>query len=716
MEVETSGAEVSLQVQPFQPFEARFDAGSAAIVPKSANAKARTVDVVWYGGASVPRMNQKTGESYNLRLDMKGAKLDRLNAGAPVFDNHMTGSDFASAMAGTVGTKAQIGVVKEAWAQGKTGRATLQFASGDPAADQVWNKISQGIIQNLSFGTWIHDMQPDESTGPQGFAADDEEHEGPQSYVATSWEPFEVSPVCVPADFSTAFLSAEVTAQPISLPSQAAEVTTTQDPAPKEPETMRASARKENTPEMENLQVPGAEARPEINAEALKAEAIKEERARVKSIQLAAKPFASQLSEEFVDGLITEGLAVDESRLKMLEKLATKATKEEPPTTGQQAITKVTRDEADTRRENMEAALFYRANPSKHPEFAEKSREFVGMSLIEMAKESLQAIGVKTRGMSKEQVAIAALNGRANAVSEYFAGAYNSTSDFPKILENVANKSMRQAYQAYPQTFKAWTRQTTAADFKPLNRVQMSDVAALPTLNENGEYHRTAPSDSKETYSLATYGEIIAISRKVLINDDLQAFTRLPELLGKAAARLESDTVWGIITANGNMGDGNALFSSAHSNNETGAGTALAAAGLATAKAAFRLQTAPKGMILNLVPLYLLVPAALENTAEQLVSPLNIASSDVTKVIPGWIRSLNPIVEPRLDANSTAAWYLVADPGVIDTIEYCYLEGQQGVYTETRQGFDVDGFEIKARLDFAAAPVEYRGLQKNVGS
>ena len=75
-----------------------------------------------------------------------------------------------------------------------------------------------------------------------------------------------------------------------------------------------------------------------------------------------------------------------------------------------------------------------------------------------------------------------------------------------------------------------------------------------------------------------------------------------------------------------------------------------------------------------------------------------------------------PIVEPRLDAVASVGdtnWYTAADPSSIDTIEYCYLEGQQGVYIETRQGFEVDGVEIKARLDFAAAAIDFRGLQKN---
>jgi len=63
----------------------------------------------------------------------------------------------------------------------------------------------------------------------------------------------------------------------------------------------------------------------------------------------------------------------------------------------------------------------------------------------------------------------------------------------------------------------------------------------------------------------------------------------------------------------------------------------------------------------------------------QLVYPINIASADATKVVPEWVRSLVPVVEPRLDAatNGTTGWYLVADPAQIDTVEYCYLEGQQ---------------------------------------
>ena len=90
----------------------------------------------------------------------------------------------------------------------------------------------------------------------------------------------------------------------------------------------------------------------------------------------------------------------------------------------------------------------------------------------------------------------------------------------------------------------------------------------------------------------------------------------------------------------------------------------------------------------------------------------------------GWFGKMSPaycpstnlqvIAEPRLDAASAVSWYMAADPKQIDTIEYAYLEGQEGVYMESRVGFDVDGVELKARLDFAAKAIDWRGFWRKL--
>jgi len=159
---------------------------------------------------------------------------------------------------------------------------------------------------------------------------------------------------------------------------------------------------------------------------------------------------------------------------------------------------------------------------------------------------------------------------------EFFAGGAESTSDFPAIVANVANKTLRQSYEAYPRTFQPFCRRVTAQDFKPINRVLLADAPALPQLGEKGEFHHLQLTDNNISYALATFGGLVALTRKVIINDDLQAFTRIPAVLGVSAAQRESNTVWGIITSNPAAiyaGDKNSttLFHTNHANLLTGA-------------------------------------------------------------------------------------------------------------------------------------------------
>jgi hypothetical protein len=119
--------------------------------------------------------------------------------------------------------------------------------------------------------------------------------------------------------------------------------------------------------------------------------------------------------------------------------------------------------------------------------------------------------------------------------------------------------------------------------------------------------------------------------------------------------------------------------------------------------------------VLNIRLAFLVVPSSLELAAEQLIAQ-NLVPAATATVVPQSIRSLGVIAEPRLDpASGAVPWYLFASPSAIDTLEYAYLEGADGVFIESRIGFDVDGVEIKARLDFGAKAIDWRGIHKNVG-
>jgi hypothetical protein len=198
------------------------------------------------------------------------------------------------------------------------------------------------------------------------------------------------------------------------------------------------------------------------------------------------------------------------------------------------------------------------------------------------------------------------------------------------------------------------------------------------------------------------------------VNDDTDAFSRVPMLFGRAARDLESNLVWTQITSNPTMGDGVALFHATHGNLDT-VSAVISVASISKGRAGMRNQKGVDGVqFLNITPRYIVTPAAIETVADQFVSQ-NLLANQASSVNP-FAGRLQELAEPRLDANSLTAWYLAASVDQIDIVEYGFLAGEAGPTVETRVGFDVDGLEIKARHDFAAKVIDWRGLWKNPGA
>ena len=312
--------------------------------------------------------------------------------------------------------------------------------------------------------------------------------------------------------------------------------------------------------------------------------------------------------------------------------------------------------------------------------------------MLEMARKSVEAQGVRTEGMSRMQLAERALHG---------------TGDFPEILANVANKTLRAAYESQARTFTAWAKQNTAVDFKEMSRTQLGDAPTLKKVNENGEFTYGTIGEGAEKYSLATYGRIVGITRQAIVNDDLNAFSRVLPAFGVAAANLESETVYNILNTNPAMSDTVDLFHADHGNLDSAA--VISVASLSAGRAKMRKQTGINGSPINVAPSFLLVPPELETVAQQYTSTAYMPEAGAN--INPFAGTLQVIADSRL--TDAADWYLIANPNQIDTVEYSYLEGNEGVYLETRNGFEVDGVEIKARLDFAAKAIDWRGMYAN---
>lgn len=360
--------------------------------------------------------------------------------------------------------------------------------------------------------------------------------------------------------------------------------------------------------------------------------------------------------------------------------------------------------EGQTYRQGAIGALMHRINPSANGH-DERTRQFLGFSLLDMARDCVERTGMRTRGMSRREIAVRALQ---------------STSDFPVILENVVTKTLRDAYNETPRTFLPFCRRATLPDFKEVTRAQISGAPDLKEVLEGEEYGYAAMTDGGEKYRVRKYGRIVALTWEAIVNDDLSALTRIPTAFGASAAAKEADIVYGILTGNPKMSDNEDLFSAAHGN--VGTPTALQAAldadaaldPIAEARQMMALQKGLEGRYITVTPQFLIVPPGLEKAALQLTTGNFVPAKTEDKNVFG--PSLTAISEPRLHASSTIAYYLAAAPGLIDTIEYAYLEGNEGVFTESRWGFEVDGLEVKCRHVFGAAAIDHRGLFKNAGS
>lgn len=587
--------------------------------------------------------------------------LTRLMDGAPVLLNHGQGATEEAALR-------LIGTTTRAWIENGRGMVEVKLSRRDGMEGLVQD-IQDGIVRNISVGYQI--VERTLTKQAEGM---------PDEYRVTKWLPMEVSIVDIPADATVGL------GRSIEQPAQATPYKVIDLPD-------EGFFEKGNTMSQAQVAASGGVNQPDIEVQIRAAAdtAAKAERQRAADIRIAVR--SGNLDASVAEHLIDTGVSIDAARAHVLEQMAER-TKAAPISS--RADIQLIGDEVETRRGFMADALMHRANPS----FAltEGARNYAGLSMIELARDCLELRGIKTRGMHKMQIA---------------ERAFEGTSDLPSVLANVANKTLRQAYLSAPRTFTPWARQASAADFKAISRANLSDTPALETVLENGEFKRGAVTDGKETYQLVTVGKIVGISRQALINDDLGAFTRIPGLFANSAANYESDAVYAILTANAALSDTVALFHSTHAN-LTASGTALSVTSLGVARAAMRKQTTPTGAPMNLAPKFLIVPAALETIATQFVSQAYVAAQSSN--INPFAGALQVIVDARLDAASATAWYLAADNAMVDTVEYAYLEGQSGVYIENRIGFDTDGMEIKARLDFAAKAIDYRGLYKNVGA
>ena len=666
---------------------------AATLEPSTYNEADNTVEIVWTQGASVRRYDWWEGKPYDESLDVTTEAVDmtRFEAGTvQVLDGHRVGA----------GVNAILGIAVRGWIADGEGRAVIRLSQRPEVAGIVAD-IRAGVIRAISFGYSV--QQYAITPGAQrtdGGTVD--------LYRAVRWTPQEISFVTVPADAGAGTRSApqasqEQGAQPGGLPCEfvraAAQSPVTQEQSMPQ-EITQGSGGAAGTQQPAETRVAPVPAAPAAAAPVVAAVADGTRAAEI--VELCQRHGFADLSAD----LLRSNSTIEQARAAILDRMDAR---DQQRRGGGNVSVQTVADEHDTRMRGMEEAILNRMDP--RAQLTDNGRRFRGMSLTEMAREALQGLGVNTRGMTRNDLATAAFRTRA--------AGYHTTGDFPSLLGGVGSRRLRAAYEASPSTYQLWARRAAnLQDFRITNVLGVGGAPELKKLNEAGEYTYGTISEDATGYRAFSYGRAIAMTRQLFVNDDLNAFDRLLTRFGESARRLENRLVYDQITGNPAMQDGKALFHADHGNLLAATST-LTLENMGKLRTQMRKQKDFDGKTqLNLAPAYLIVPSELEQTAYAFTSsnytPAKL--TDVNEFRQGGRTAVEPIVEPILDEVSTGAWYMAARSGQIDTVEYAYVDGSEGVRTETFASEDIDGVKVRATLDFAAKVIDWRGLQKANGA
>lgn len=669
--------------------------------------EARTVDLVFSTGAAVDRYDWKRGEYFveTLSLEPKAVRLDRLNAGASVLDSHNQYRGLDAVIGAVVAGSAKL-------ERGKTlaGRVLM---SAREAVAPILRDIKDKIIKFASVGYNVYAYRDTGKLDARGW----------RILEAVDWEPFEVSFVPVPADFLSQTRGADAGAR-VHVPV----IVDGDDPV----QEQRQMDNAQTPPAAPVPAVPAAPAPAEVRAAVPAAPPVVPAAPAVATVdQVRQIGTAAKLAPASILDLAAraarESLTVDRVREIVIDGMAAEHERTAPAPGGGVQFGE---DAADRFARGVVTALIQRSGPAVRELVAKASKredlaghfagldadgaEFRGLSLLDIARQSLENAGVRTRGLGKMD-----LVGRAFTMRRDLGGMM-TPSDFPNLLENVLNKVMMAAYATAPDTWRRFCKRGTVPDFRASGRYRMGTFGTLPAVE--GEFKTITLSDAeKATIQAATKGGIVGINRQLIVNDDLGGLSDVMQMLGRAAGLTVEVDAYALLTANAGLGanlNGTALFHATRNN--IGTGAALSAAALDADCTLMAKQTVPGGAeYVGFEASILMVPRELRGSAITIngseFDPDNLASGSKATNRPNIIRGqfADIIGTPRLSGTRR---YLLADPSIAPVCEVAFLEGQDSPVLESREGWTVDGAEMRARFDYGTAVIDYRGAVTNAGA
>ncbi len=334
-----------------------------------------------------------------------------------------------------------------------------------------------------------------------------------------------------------------------------------------------------------------------------------------------------------------------------------------------------------------------------------------GIGLQELLREAAGANGYTGRNFRNSRAVL-----RFAFQPELAAGF--STIDVGGILSNVANKFLLEGFFSVERTWRNICATRNVSDFKTVTSYRLIGKDQYEQVQPGGELKHGSLGEESFTNKADTYGLLLSIDRRDMINDDLGAISTVPRKLGRGSGLKINDVFWSIFLNN------SGFFKTANNNYLTGTDTVLSIDGLTKAEVAFMDQVDGDGKPIGIMPAIMLVPTALSAIGSQLYKSMELRDTTSSTKYP----IANPhqgkfrvevsryLSNSRYTGYSSKAWYLLAEPGDLPVIEVAFLNGQESPTIETADAdFSVLGVQMRGYHDFGVALQDPRGGVKAKG-
>jgi hypothetical protein len=367
----------------------------------------------------------------------------------------------------------------------------------------------------------------------------------------------------------------------------------------------------------------------------------------------------------------------------------------------------------------LEAACYLAAGLTNIEEVTEEqsldvaARRFRGgIGLQELLLEAAWANGYSGRNFRDHRsVMRAAFGARIEASSV-------SNIDIGAILANVANKFLLEGFFNVERTWRNICAVRNVSDFKTVTSYRLIGKDQYELVAPGGEIKHGNLGNESYTNKADTYGLMLAVDRRDIINDDLGAITTVPRKLGRGSGLKINDVFWTTFMNN------SAFFTAGNKNFLSGTDTVLSIDGLTKAEVAYYDMVDSDGKPIGTMPAILLVPTALSAIGSQLFKSLEMRDNTANARIP----ITNPhagkfrvevsryFSNSNYAGNSSKAWYLLTDPNDLPLIEVAFLNGQEAPTIETAEAdFNVLGVQMRGYHDFGASLQDTRAAIKCKG-